>query len=64
MMNNVCAKSKLVRESSKAKKGKQPLQQTAMTEANLKYVRGQPILTINKLRAAGKYCVELHNYCI
>jgi hypothetical protein len=35
-----------------------------MRHANLKYVRGQPMLTTNLLRQAGQYCVELYNYYI
>jgi hypothetical protein len=35
-----------------------------MTQASPKYVRGQPILTINQLHEASQYCVELHNYYI
>jgi hypothetical protein len=58
---NVHVKSKPEQKSFKAKKGKQPLQQTAMTHANPKHVRGQPMLTANRLREAGKYCVELYN---
>jgi hypothetical protein len=32
--------------------------------ANLKYVRGQPMLIVDQLCQAGQYCVELHNYYI
>jgi hypothetical protein len=40
------------------------LMQTSMMNANPKYVRGQPMLTIEQLHEAGQYCVELHNYYI
>jgi hypothetical protein len=58
--------------SSKATKGKKQLKQvlanpkflTAMTQANLKFVMGRPMLTIDALHKEGKLCVELHNYCI
>jgi hypothetical protein len=49
---------------SKATKGKQPLQQTAVTQANLKYVVCQPMLTADQLREAGQHCIDLHNYYI
>jgi hypothetical protein len=61
---NVHAKNKSERKSSNAKKENQPLQQTAMMQANPKYVRGQPMLTTDQLRQVGQYCVELHNYYI
>jgi hypothetical protein len=64
MMKNVRAKCKSQRKSSKVTKEKQPLQQTTMMQANLKYEKGQPMLTIDKLHLAGKYYVELHNYYI
>jgi hypothetical protein len=35
-----------------------------MTQVNLKYVRGSPILCADWLREEGQYCVELHNYYI
>jgi hypothetical protein len=51
--------------SSKATKGKQPLQQsTAMTQVNLKFVMGQPMLTVDELVKAGQPCIDLHNYYI
>jgi hypothetical protein len=50
------------RNCPRQKKDKQPLQQTTMMQANLKYVRGKPMLTANQLREAGRYCIELHNY--
>jgi hypothetical protein len=61
---NVRAKTKPQRKSSKATKGKQPLKQTTMTIVNPKYVRGQPMLTVDQLHEASQYCVELHNYYI
>jgi hypothetical protein len=64
MMKNVRAKTKMQRKSSKATKGKTPLMPTAMTNANPKYVRGQPMLIDEQLREVGQYCVELHNYYI
>jgi hypothetical protein len=58
----------------KSSKGKQPLRQpskdklksisAAMTAANPKYVKGKRMLPVNELRAAGRFCVELHNYYI
>jgi hypothetical protein len=63
-MKNVCAKSKPERKSSKAKKSKQPLQQTAMMQSNPKYVKGQPMLTADQLCEADQYCVKLHKYYI
>jgi hypothetical protein len=51
--------------SFKATKGKQPFKQTiTMTQANLKFVMGQPMLTANELGKAGQPCIELHNYYI
>jgi hypothetical protein len=48
--------------SSKAIKGKQPLQQTiAMTRANPKFVMGQLMLTADELDKAGQPCIDLHN---
>jgi hypothetical protein len=44
--------------------GKQPLQQTAMTQANPKYVMGEPMLTTDQLHEAGQSCIDLHNYYI
>jgi hypothetical protein len=64
MTKNVRAKTKPQRKSSKATKGKQPLKQTTMMNVNPKYVRGQPMLTVDQLHEAGQYCVELHNYYI
>jgi hypothetical protein len=31
---------------------------------NLKYVRGQSMLTTDQIHEASQYCVELHNYYI
>jgi hypothetical protein len=64
MTKNVCAKSKPEWKSSKAKKGKQPLQQTTMMQANPKYEKGKPMLTVDQLRIAGWYCADFHNYYI
>jgi hypothetical protein len=56
---------KLRKMSSKATKGKQPLQQrTAMMQANPKFVMGQPMLTTDELHKAGQPCIDLHNYYI
>jgi hypothetical protein len=35
-----------------------------MSQANLKFVMGMPMLTANMLHKVGKPCVELHNYYI
>jgi hypothetical protein len=35
-----------------------------MTNVNLKYVMGYPMLTADQLREAGQYCIDLHNYYI
>jgi hypothetical protein len=37
---------------------------TAMTQPNLKFVMGRPMLTVVALQKAGKPCVEIHNYYI
>jgi hypothetical protein len=37
---------------------------TVMTQANLKFVIGKPMLTVDVLKLVGKSCVELHNYYI
>jgi hypothetical protein len=58
------AKPQQRRLSSKVIKGKQPLLQTAMTHANLKFVMGQQMLTADELRKAGQLCIDLHNYYI
>jgi hypothetical protein len=51
--------------SSKAIKGKQPLQQTiAMMQANPNFVMGQPMLTADELHKEGQPCIDLHNYYI
>jgi hypothetical protein len=66
-MKNVHGKSQLQqwKMSSKATKGNQPFKQTtAMTEANPKFVMGQPMLTVDELDKAGQPCIDLHNYCI
>jgi hypothetical protein len=55
--------------SSKGTKGKKPLKESvanlklpsAMTQANLKFVMGKPILTVDALHKVGQPCVELHN---
>jgi hypothetical protein len=46
-MKNIRAKSKLERNSSKAQKGKQSLQQTTMNHLNLKYVKVNAMLRSN-----------------
>jgi hypothetical protein len=51
--------------SSKATKGKQPLQhRTTMMQANSKFVMGQPMLTADELCKAGQPYIDLHNYYI
>jgi hypothetical protein len=35
-----------------------------MTQANPKYVRGQPMLTADQLLEASQYCADLYNYYI
>jgi hypothetical protein len=51
--------------SSKATKGKQPLQQmTTMTQANPKFVMGLPMLTTDELCEEGQPCIDLPNYYI
>jgi hypothetical protein len=51
--------------SSKATKGKQPLQQTtAMMQANPNFVMGWSMLTTDELDKAGQPCIDLHNYYI
>jgi hypothetical protein len=55
--------------SSKATKGKKPVKEseanpkmpTAMTQANLKFILGKRMLTVDMLKQVGKFCVELHN---
>jgi hypothetical protein len=42
----------------------QPFKQTTMMNVNPKYVRGQPMLTVDQLREASQYCVDLHKYYI
>jgi hypothetical protein len=37
---------------------------TAMTQANPKFQMEKPMLAVNALKQAGKYCVEFHNYYI
>jgi hypothetical protein len=73
-MKNVRGKSHTQqwKMSSKATKGKKPVKEsetnpkllTAMTQANPKFIMGKPMLTVNTLKQAGKYYVELHNYYI
>jgi hypothetical protein len=36
----------------------------AMMQANLKFVMGRPMLTVDTLHKVGKPCVKLHNYYI
>jgi hypothetical protein len=51
--------------SPKATKDKQPFKQTsAIMQANLKFVMGQPMLTADELGKAGQACIYLHNYYI
>jgi hypothetical protein len=58
--------------SSKITKGKKPVKEseanlklpTAMMQANLKFVMGRLMLTIDVLKQESKSCVELHNYYI
>jgi hypothetical protein len=58
--------------SSKATKGKKPLKESvanpklssAMNQANLKFVMGKPMLTIDALHKACQPCADLHNYYI
>jgi hypothetical protein len=55
--------------SSKGTKGNKPVKGSeanpkllaAMMQANLKFVMGKPMLTVDALKQAGKSCVELHN---
>jgi hypothetical protein len=73
-MKNVHVKShpQHLKMSSKATKGKKPVKEskanlkllTSMMQANLKFVMGKPMLTIDVLKQASKSCVELHNYYI
>jgi hypothetical protein len=44
--------------SSKATKGKKPVKES---EANLKFILGKRMLTVDMLKQVGKFCVELHN---
>jgi hypothetical protein len=39
-----------------------PKLSSAMTQANLKFVLGKSMLTVDALHKAGQPCVELHNY--
>jgi hypothetical protein len=49
--------------SSKGTKGKQPSKQTTtMTQANPKFVMGQPLLIADELGKAGKSSIDLHDY--
>jgi hypothetical protein len=73
-MKNVRGKNHLEQRKilSKITKGKQQLKQlpanlklpTTMTQANLKFVMGRLMLTVNAIKLAGKSYVELHNYYI
>jgi hypothetical protein len=35
-----------------------------MTQANPKFIMGQPMLTIDELRKIGQPCIDIHNYYI
>jgi hypothetical protein len=56
--------------SSKETKGKKPMKETianlkfssAMMHANLKFVMGKLMLTIDVIHKVSQPCVELHNY--
>jgi hypothetical protein len=64
---NACGKSQLQQRkmSSKGTEGKQPFKQmTTRTQANLKFVMGQPMITANEPGKVGKACSDLHNYCV
>jgi hypothetical protein len=71
-MKNVHGKSlpQQRKMSSKGTKGKKHLKElvanpklpSAMMQANPKFVRGKPMLTVNTLHKACQPCVELHNY--
>jgi hypothetical protein len=57
--------------SSKATKGKQRMKESAnpkllpaMTQSNLKFVMGKPMLTADVLDKVGQACVNIHNYYI
>jgi hypothetical protein len=56
--------------SLNATKGKKQVTQanpkllTPMMQANLNFVLGKPMLNVDALKQAGKFCVELHNYYI
>jgi hypothetical protein len=57
--------------SSKATNGKQPLKEStnlellpAMTQSNLKFIMGKPMLTVDALYKAGQAYVDLRNYYI
>jgi hypothetical protein len=58
--------------SSKATKGKKLVKESeanpklpiAMTQANPKFVMEKPMLTVDALKQAGNYCIDLHNYYI
>jgi hypothetical protein len=73
-MKNLRSKSlpQQLKMSSKGTKGKKPLKESvanpklpsAMTQANLKFVMGKLMLTIDTFHKVGQPCVELHNYYI
>jgi hypothetical protein len=73
-MKNVRDKSLLQQQkmSSKGTKGKKPLIESvdtpklplAVTQANLKFVMGKPMLIFDALHKASQPCLELHNYYI
>jgi hypothetical protein len=51
--------------SSKTTKVKQPFKQMiTMTQANSKFIMGQPMLIVDELGKAGQVCKDLHNYYI
>jgi hypothetical protein len=66
-VKNVRGKIELQQQkmSSKATKGKQPLQQmTDTTQANINFVMGRPMLTVDELDKASQPYIDLHNYYI
>jgi hypothetical protein len=73
LKQNITIRSKSQKEQ-KSLKAKQPLQQaskgklksisTAMTFTHPKFEKGKRMLNANELCKAGRFCVELHNYCI
>jgi hypothetical protein len=64
-MKNIRAKTQLQwKTSPKTTKGKLSLKKTTMMSVNPKYVRDQPMLTLDQLREASPYCVDFHKYYI